>query len=74
MNFKVWLSDSELDDCGSSVQLSRNAVGLVGKSKDYRPLTLERHAVGEAHVVPVIVRACERQSTPLGKLRAVPRC
>lgn len=34
---------------------------------------LERHAAGEAHVVPVIVRACEWQSTPLGKLRAVPK-
>lgn len=34
---------------------------------------LERHAAGEAHIVPVIVRACEWQSTPLGKLRAVPK-
>lgn len=34
---------------------------------------LERHAAGEAHVVPVIVRACDWQSTPLGQLLAVPK-
>jgi hypothetical protein len=34
---------------------------------------LERHRAGEAHVVPVIVRACDWQSTPLGELLAVPR-
>lgn len=34
---------------------------------------LERHAAGQAHVVPVIVRACDWQSTPLGQLLAVPK-
>lgn len=34
---------------------------------------LERHRAGEAHVVPVIVRACDWQPTPLGQLLAVPR-
>ncbi len=34
---------------------------------------LERHRAGEAHVVPVIVRACDWQSTPLRELLAVPK-
>lgn len=34
---------------------------------------LERHAAGEAYVVPVIVRACDWHSTPLGSLLAVPK-
>lgn len=34
---------------------------------------LERHAAGEARVVPIIVEVCEWQRTPLGKLKAVPR-
>ncbi|WP_444633868.1 toll/interleukin-1 receptor domain-containing protein [Cupriavidus oxalaticus] len=34
---------------------------------------LERHRAGEAHVVPVIVRGCDWQSTPLGELLAVPK-
>lgn len=34
---------------------------------------LERLAAGEADVVPVIVRACDWQPTPLGALLAVPR-
>ncbi|MBO1014732.1 toll/interleukin-1 receptor domain-containing protein [Achromobacter sp. SD115] len=34
---------------------------------------LERHRAGDANVVPVIVRACDWQSTPLGELLAVPR-
>lgn len=34
---------------------------------------LERHRAGEAHVVPVIVRACDWQGTPLGALLAVPK-
>lgn len=34
---------------------------------------LERHARGEARVVPVILRSCDWTSTPLGKLKAVPR-
>lgn len=34
---------------------------------------LERRAAGEADVVPVIVRACDWQSTPSGELMAVPK-
>lgn len=33
---------------------------------------LERHAVGEARVIPVILRACDWHSAPFGKLNAVP--
>src|SRR5579871_6245703 len=33
---------------------------------------LERHAKGEARVIPVILRACRWQRTPLGKLEALP--
>ncbi|HEV2365727.1 MAG TPA: toll/interleukin-1 receptor domain-containing protein [Caulobacteraceae bacterium] len=34
---------------------------------------LERHHAGDAVVVPVILRYCEWQKTPLGELRATPR-
>jgi hypothetical protein len=34
---------------------------------------LERHDRGDAKVVPVIVRDCDWQSAPFGKLKAVPR-
>ncbi|MGY4829187.1 toll/interleukin-1 receptor domain-containing protein [Sphaerotilaceae bacterium SBD11-9] len=34
---------------------------------------LDRHATGEAQVVPVIVRPCDWMSTPLGRLLAVPK-
>ena len=34
---------------------------------------LERQAAGEAQVIPVIVRPCDWQATPLGGLMAVPR-
>lgn len=34
---------------------------------------MERHEAGEAHVIPVILRHCEWQSTPFGKLVAAPR-
>ena len=34
---------------------------------------LERHRAGEANVVPVIVRACDWQATPLSELLAAPR-
>ena len=33
---------------------------------------LERHHRGEARVIPVILRPCEWQQTPFGKLRATP--
>lgn len=33
---------------------------------------LERHAAGEARVIPVILQPCDWQSTPLGQLKAVP--
>jgi tetratricopeptide (TPR) repeat protein len=33
---------------------------------------MERHRVGEACVIPVIVRPCEWQRTPFGKLQALP--
>jgi len=34
---------------------------------------MERHEVGDAVVIPVILRACDWHSTPFGKLQAVPR-
>jgi len=34
---------------------------------------MERHAAGEATVIPVIVRPCDWKSAPFGKLMAVPR-
>lgn len=34
---------------------------------------MERHDAGEARVIPVILRHCEWQSAPFGKLMAVPR-
>jgi formylglycine-generating enzyme required for sulfatase activity len=34
---------------------------------------LERHRRGEARVIPVILKPCQWQSTPLAKLQAVPR-
>ncbi len=34
---------------------------------------LERHAAGSARVVPIIVRACDWESAPFGKLQALPR-
>lgn len=34
---------------------------------------LERHARGEAHVVPVIVKNCDWHGAPFGKLKAVPK-
>jgi hypothetical protein len=34
---------------------------------------LERHAHGSCVVIPVILRACDWQSTPLGKILATPR-
>ena len=34
---------------------------------------LERHKQGTARVIPVILRHCEWEKTPLGKLRATPR-
>jgi len=33
---------------------------------------LERHEAGEALVIPVILRACDWQSAPFGKLQALP--
>ncbi|HEU5377506.1 MAG TPA: phycobilisome rod-core linker polypeptide [Ktedonobacteraceae bacterium] len=33
---------------------------------------MERHALGEAHVIPVILRSCHWQETPFGKLQALP--
>jgi hypothetical protein len=35
--------------------------------------TLARHQLGEARVIPVILRPCRWRSTPLGRLQAVPR-
>lgn len=34
---------------------------------------LERYAAGDAHVIPVILRRVDWESTPLGKLQALPR-
>ena len=34
---------------------------------------LERHGAGEARVIPVILRPCDRQAAPFAKLQAVPR-
>lgn len=34
---------------------------------------LERHATGEAAILPVVLHSCEWKRTPLGKLLAVPR-
>jgi hypothetical protein len=34
---------------------------------------LERHSKGEAHVIPVIVKPCDWESTPLTGLLAIPR-
>ena len=34
---------------------------------------VERHDVGEARVVPIVVRACDWARPPLGKLQALPR-
>lgn len=34
---------------------------------------LERHAAGQAHVLPVILRDCDWKHSPLGKLLATPR-
>ncbi|HMM87715.1 TIR domain-containing protein [Bradyrhizobium sp.] len=36
-------------------------------------LAMERHESGEAHVVPVILRACDWHTAPFGKLSAVPK-
>jgi len=33
---------------------------------------MERHAAGEARVIPVIVRPCDWQAAPFGKLQALP--
>jgi hypothetical protein len=33
---------------------------------------MERHEAGEARVIPVIVRPCDWQSAPFGKLQALP--
>lgn len=34
---------------------------------------LEKHATGQARVVPIIVEPCDWRSTPLGRLKALPR-
>lgn len=34
---------------------------------------IERHEVGEIRVVPIIVKPCDWQSSPLGKLKALPK-
>lgn len=34
---------------------------------------LARHAAGEAEVVPIILRPCDWESSPLGKLKALPK-
>ncbi len=34
---------------------------------------LERHALGAAHVIPVILRACRWQNMPLAKLQVLPK-
>ena len=34
---------------------------------------LERHGVGDADVVPIILRPCDWQSLPIGELQALPR-
>ena len=34
---------------------------------------LERHEAGAARVIPVILRPCDWQSAPFGKLQALPR-
>lgn len=35
--------------------------------------TLERHRAGEARVIPVILRPCDWQTAPFGRLQALPR-
>ena len=35
--------------------------------------SLERHDKGEAQVVPIILRKCQWQGSPFGKLQALPR-
>ena len=34
---------------------------------------MERHEAGDARVIPVILRACDWQSAPFGKLQALPK-
>lgn len=34
---------------------------------------MERHAAGEARVIPVILRACEWKGAPFGKLQGLPK-
>ena len=33
---------------------------------------MERHELGEARVIPVILRPCDWQDAPFGKLKAIP--
>ncbi len=34
---------------------------------------MQRHATGEAHVIPIILRPCDWTGTPFAKLQALPR-
>jgi hypothetical protein len=72
-------------DIGSSIdeQLERAAIILCLVSPDFiasdycysreMQRALERHEKGEARVIPVILRHCEWEQTPLRNLRGTPR-
>lgn len=75
------LAGSNLDD-SISEQLEAADIVLLLVSSDFinsdycysreMARALERHARKEAHVIPVILRACDWKSSPIGKLLAVP--
>ena len=75
------LAGSNLDDSISD-QLETADIVLLLVSSDFinsdycysreMARALERHARKEAHVIPVILRACDWTSSPIGKLLAVP--
>jgi len=75
------VAGSNLDD-SISEQLERANIVLLLVSANFiasdycysREMhrALERHANGEARVIPVILRACDWHSAPFGKLMAVP--
>jgi len=75
------LAGSNLDD-SISEQLETADIVLLLVSSDFinsdycysreMARALERHARKEAHVIPVILRACDWTSSPIGKLLAIP--
>ena len=72
----------DLVDASISEQLERADIILLLVSPDFLASNycyevemrraLERHAAGEARVVPVILRPCDWQGTELGRLMATP--